>query len=118
MEGILETVRSRVVDGDKATVQVAVSEALDSGVAADSILRSSLIIAMAEGGARTERGEYFLPEMMASALAMKAGLALLKPRLVQSQHPTLGKVVLGTVRGDTHDIGKNLVGMMLEGAGF
>jgi 5-methyltetrahydrofolate--homocysteine methyltransferase len=65
-----------------------------------------------------EKGEYFVPEMLLAARAMQTGLAILKPRLINSNHQAAGRVVLGTVQGDLHDIGKNLVGMMLEGAGF
>jgi 5-methyltetrahydrofolate--homocysteine methyltransferase len=73
---------------------------------------------MTEVGRRFEEGEYFVPEMLISARAMQSGLAILKPLLVASEVAATGKVVIGTVKGDLHDIGKNLVGMMLEGAGF
>ena len=73
---------------------------------------------MAEVGRLFEEGEYFVPEMLIAARAMKAGLEILKPLLVDSGVKPIGKVALGTVKGDLHDIGKNLVAMMLEGAGF
>ena len=73
---------------------------------------------MGEVGRLFEEGEYFVPEMLISARAMQAGLAILKPKLVTGNYQPLGKVVIGTVKGDLHDIGKNLVSMMLEGAAF
>jgi 5-methyltetrahydrofolate--homocysteine methyltransferase len=73
---------------------------------------------MTEVGRRFEEGDYYVPEMLIAARAMKGGLAILKPLLADSDVQPLGKIVLGTVKGDLHDIGKNLVGMMLEGAGF
>lgn len=114
----IETVYGNVVDGKKDDVEMGVQQALDGGIQPQDILEQGLIAAMAEVGARFEREEYYMPEMLVSARAMQAGLALLRPRLVQAGVPVVGKVVLGTVKGDLHDIGKNLVGMMLEGAGF
>jgi 5-methyltetrahydrofolate--homocysteine methyltransferase len=73
---------------------------------------------MKEVGARFEAGDFYVPEMLIAARAMQAGLAILKPHLVSGGVPSAGKVVIGTVKGDLHDIGKNLVSMMLEGAGF
>ncbi len=73
---------------------------------------------MTEVGARFERQEFYVPEMLVAARAMQSGLAILKPQLVEGGIKAVGKVVLGTVKGDLHDIGKTLVGMMLEGAGF
>jgi 5-methyltetrahydrofolate--homocysteine methyltransferase len=77
-----------------------------------------MIAAMAEVGRLFEEGEYFVPEMLIAARAMQAGLAILKPHLIESEVQSTGRVVIGTVKGDLHDIGKNLVAMMLEGAGF
>jgi 5-methyltetrahydrofolate--homocysteine methyltransferase len=82
------------------------------------LLNQALIPAMAEVGRRFEAGEYFVPEMLISARAMKSGLAILKPKLVKQNFKSYGKIVVGTVKGDLHDIGKNLVSLMLEGAGF
>jgi 5-methyltetrahydrofolate--homocysteine methyltransferase len=82
------------------------------------LLNQALIPAMAEVGQRFEAGEYFVPEMLISARAMKSGLAILKPKLVKQNFKSYGKIVVGTVKGDLHDIGKNLVSLMLEGAGF
>jgi 5-methyltetrahydrofolate--homocysteine methyltransferase len=81
-------------------------------------MQQGLIVAMTEVGRLFEAGEYFVPEMLIAARAMQSGLGLLKPYLAQSGVKAAGKVAIGTVKGDLHDIGKNLVGMMLEGAGF
>ena len=118
MENILEVIREGIMDGDMHLVQDKVTEALASGISAGDILNTGLIEAMAEVGKLFEEGEYFVPEMLIAARAMKAGLAILKPRLVAEDIEPIGKVASGTVKGDLHDIGKNLVCMMLEGAGF
>ena len=118
MEPILQEILNGVVDGDNALVPQKVNEALEKGIAAETILNESLIKAMAEVGRRFEEGEYFVPEMLISARAMKSGMAILKPLLVKKNIKSYGKIVVGTVKGDLHDIGKNLVALMLEGAGF
>ncbi len=92
--------------------------ALAAGIAPETILKDGLIAAMGEVGRLFEENEYFVPEMLVSARAMQGGLALLKPHLAAGGATPAGKVVVGTVKGDLHDIGKNLVGMMLEGSGF
>jgi 5-methyltetrahydrofolate--homocysteine methyltransferase len=92
--------------------------AIDAGLPAEVILNEGLIAAMEEVGRLYEEQSYFLPEMLAAAQAMKAGLAQLRPLLAERGLEPVGKVALGTVQGDVHDIGKNLVGIMLEGAGF
>lgn len=115
---ILNGIRQGVLDGNMVDTQSLVQKALDQGVAPEQILRDGLISAMAEVGNRFECGEYFVPEMLISARAMKSGLALLRPHLIAAHVQASGKVVIGTVQGDLHDIGKNLVGMMLEGNGF
>jgi 5-methyltetrahydrofolate--homocysteine methyltransferase len=92
--------------------------ALANGGTPETILKEGLIAAMDEVGQRFEQGDFFVPEMLVSARAMQAGLQVLKPHLVQGEVRSAGKVALGTVQGDIHDIGKNLVCMMLEGAGF
>jgi 5-methyltetrahydrofolate--homocysteine methyltransferase len=107
-----------VIDGDATQVQTGVKEALAQGLAAEVILNQALIAAMNEVGRRFEEGEFFVPEMLVAARAMQAGLGLLKPHLMESGVKAAGKVAIGTVKGDLHDIGKNLVAMMLEGAGF
>ncbi len=114
----LDSVYDAVLDGDQRGTKESVQAALDAGVPAADILQEGMIAAMGEVGRLFEEGEYFVPEMLIAARAMQAGLAILKPRLVDSGVEPVGKVVIGTVKGDLHDIGKNLVGMMLEGAGF
>lgn len=114
----LRDIFQSVIDGDAAQVQTGVKEALEKGTAADVILQQALIAAMEEVGKRFEEGEFFVPEMLIAARAMQSGLVLLKPFLVESGVKAAGKVAIGTVKGDLHDIGKNLVAMMLEGAGF
>jgi 5-methyltetrahydrofolate--homocysteine methyltransferase len=118
MEEVLRDLREHVLNGDRAGVEDAVRRAVEAEVAPVTVLNEGLIAAMSEVGVRFEREEFYVPEMLVAAKAMQAGLALLKPRLVQAGVPVAGKVVLGTVMGDLHDIGKCLVGMMLEGAGF
>ncbi len=109
-EGILEGAMGVTPDNVQA--------ALDAGIAPNVILNEGMIAAMTEVGQLFEEGDYFVPEMLISARAMQAGLGVLKPHLVASGVDPLGTVVIGTVQGDMHDIGKNLVTMMLEGAGF
>jgi 5-methyltetrahydrofolate--homocysteine methyltransferase len=98
--------------------QKLVQEAIAENIPAEHILKEGLISAMAEVGRLFESGEYFMPEMLIAARAMKSGLTLLRPHLIAANVHAVGKVVIGTAQGDIHDIGKNLVGMMLEGAGF
>jgi len=114
----LKEIYEGVVSGNAQKVANDVQAALDAGVPAEKILKEALIPGMAEVGARFERNEYFVPEMLISARAMQYGLNKLKPLLAASGVEPLGKVVIGTVKGDLHDIGKNLVAMMMEGAGF
>jgi 5-methyltetrahydrofolate--homocysteine methyltransferase len=114
----LETIYKNVITGQAQEVEQGVQGALDQGIEADVILNKTLIPAMGEVGKRFEEGEFFVPEMLISARAMKAGLAILKPSLVDSGVESAGIVAIGTVQGDLHDIGKNLVAVMLEGAGF
>ena len=114
----IETIYKNVIAGQAQEVEQGVQGALDQGIEADVILNESLIPAMGEVGKRFEEGEFFVPEMLISARAMKAGLAILKPYLVDTGVESAGIVAIGTVQGDLHDIGKNLVAVMLEGAGF
>ncbi len=115
---ILEDLRLSVIEGDMRRAQELVRMAVADGQPAAAILKDGLVSAMAEVGRLFERGESFVPEMLIAARAMKAALALLRPQLVAAHVRPAGTVVIGTVQGDIHDIGKNLVGMMLEGAGF
>ena len=107
-----------ILAGDSDGAIAGVEKALDEGNDPNDILNQGMIAAMAEVGRRFEVQEYFIPEMLVAAKAMKESLAVLQPHLVETGVEPIGKVVLGTVKGDLHDIGKNLVGMMLEGAGF
>jgi len=118
MDEKLKAIYDGVVEGDNASVTQNVQEALATGTGASAILNDALIPAMAEVGRLFEEGEYFVPEMLISARAMKGAMAALKPYLQQGELKYAGKVVIGTVKGDLHDIGKNLVSLMLEGAGF
>ena len=107
-----------VIDGETSDVEAGVIAALEAGINATTILNEGLISAMDEVGRRFEEGDFFVPEMLIAARAMQAGLRILKPHLTGAESKTAGKVAIGTVKGDLHDIGKNLVAMMFEGAGF
>jgi 5-methyltetrahydrofolate--homocysteine methyltransferase len=114
----LKLIYENVIEGDASAVESGVKAALAAGTDAGLILKEALIAAMDEVGRRFEDGDFFVPEMLIAAKAMQAGLALLKPHLTSTDIKVAGKVAIGTVKGDLHDIGKNLVAMMLEGAGF
>ena len=114
----LNKVRDALVNGKADEVRDMVKKALDEGQEVEKILNEGLIAGMDIVGEKFKRNEFYVPEMLIAARAMKAGMEVLRPILVQKDVKPLGTVVLGTVRGDLHDIGKNLVGMMLEGAGF
>jgi len=118
MDQQLEPIYNAVLAGNMPETTVGVQAALDNGVGAAEVLHEALIPAMSEVGRYFEEGEYFVPEMLIAARAMQAGLKILKPILVEENVQFSGKVAIGTVKGDLHDIGKNLVAMMLEGAGF
>ena len=118
MKPILQAIFDGIQNGEHTEVPQRVQAALDAGVPPAEILNDAMIAAMAEVGRLFEEGEFFVPEMLIAARAMQAGLALLKPHLLQAGVKTSGRVAIGTVKGDLHDIGKNLVAMMLEGAGF
>jgi 5-methyltetrahydrofolate--homocysteine methyltransferase len=118
MDPILQTIYDSILDGAQKVTAEKVQEALDNGYSAEKILNVGLVDAMAEVGRLFEEGEYFVPEMLIAARAMQAGLSILKPILVAEDFKPIGKVAAGTVKGDLHDIGKNLVCMMLEGASF
>jgi len=118
MNKFMQEILDGVVNGDNHLVPEKVNGALENGTPPEAVLNEALIPAMAEVGRRFEAGEYFVPEMLISARAMKSGMAILKPKLVKQNFKSYGKIVVGTVKGDLHDIGKNLVSLMLEGAGF
>ena len=114
----LRRIYEAVVAGDETAVEDLVRQALAEDVKPMQIIHESLVPAMAEVGARFERAEFFVPEMLTASRAMQAGLGLLRPLLVGGELGSAGSVVLGTVQGDVHDLGKNLVCTMFEGAGF
>ena len=118
MDEYIQEIFQAVLNGNMDGAGVKVQQAIDAGLSPDKILNDGLISAMAEVGRLFEAGEYFVPEMLIAARAMQGGLNLLRPLLADTGIEPSGKVVMGTVKGDLHDIGKNLVSMMLEGAGF
>jgi 5-methyltetrahydrofolate--homocysteine methyltransferase len=107
-----------LISGDIEKTEELTTAAIDEGAAAKEILDKGLIPGLDEVGRRFQKGEYFFPELLVSGEAMKAALARLKPELVKSSGAIVGKCVIGTVKGDIHDIGKNIVIMMLEGNGW
>lgn len=118
MDEILKNIYRAIVEGDIDAAQTEVRAAVEAGITGAEILNTAMVPAMSEVGCLFEKEEYFVPEMLTSARAMKGGLEIVKPLLVNSGLEPVGKVAIGTVKGDLHDIGKNLVAMMLEGAGF
>jgi len=118
MADMLQKIASNLYDGDDDAVAELVQEALDQGLAPQDILSGGLIAGMDEVGKDFKAGELFVPEVLIAARAMHAGMGVLRPLLAESDVPSAGKFVIGTVEGDLHDIGKNLVRMMIEGAGF
>ncbi len=115
---ILEKISESLQRGEHEQVAELTKQAIDAGLSATQILNDGLLTGMAVIGRRFGAHEIFLPEMLLAARAMNAGIDLLKPLFIAGEMPTQGKVVIGTVKGDLHDIGKNLVGIMLKGAGF
>ena len=113
-----DALKTAVIEGKMAQVKTLTQQALDEGKGPQEILDQALIPAMDVVGEKFNCHEFYIPEMLISARAMQAGVAILKPRLAEAAAKPRGKVVLGTVKGDLHDIGKNLVGMMLQGGGF
>jgi 5-methyltetrahydrofolate--homocysteine methyltransferase len=116
--GILEDVYNAVIDGKVDDAATGVDQGLDSGIAVDDILKKGLLAAMDLVGERFGEGEIFIPQVIWSAKAMQAGMDLLRPHFTEGQQGKSVRIIIGTAEGDIHDIGKNLVGMMLEGAGF
>lgn len=115
---LIDEVYDAILDGRHKETPRLVAQALDGGVDPADLLADGMIDAMAEVGRQFEAKVCFVPEMMQAARAMKSGLEVLRPRLQSGDVKVQGRVALGTVKGDMHDIGKNLVAMMLEGAGF
>jgi 5-methyltetrahydrofolate--homocysteine methyltransferase len=115
---VVERIATKLLDGHDKAVSELTDQAIADGIAAKLILDEGLITGMSVVGERFRRHEIFLPEVLLAARAMHAGLARLRPLLLKEDVPTKGTAVLGTVQGDLHDIGKDLVGIMLRGAGF
>jgi len=115
---VLKEIATSLEKGEHLRVRELTQEAISAGIPATEILDDGLLAGMAVVGELFRRHEIFLPDVLLAARAMYAGLDLLEPLLKAAKAPSRGKVVLGTVRGDQHDIGKNLVGIMLEGAGY
>jgi len=115
---VLTEISETLQKGDDKKVAELTQQAIDEGLGAAQILNDGLLAGMDVVGQRFGANEIFLPEVLLSARAMNAGMDLIKPLLVAGDVPTLGKVVIGTIKGDLHDIGKNLVGIMLRGAGY
>jgi 5-methyltetrahydrofolate--homocysteine methyltransferase len=118
MDATMAQIYTNVLQGHHKEVIDEVKTALKQGFPASTIMNQGMIAAMHEVGELFEAGEYYVPEMLVAARAMQAGLNILKPYLAEKETYPAGKVVIGTVQGDMHDIGKNLVKMMLEGTGF
>jgi 5-methyltetrahydrofolate--homocysteine methyltransferase len=115
---ILKTLSGQLIRGQADQVAQLTERGLEEGLEPLEILNGGLIPGMDEVGERFKDGEMYVPDVLIAARAMRAGMDVLRPLLTQSEVPSPGTVILGTIRGDLHDIGKNLVGIMLEGAGF
>ncbi|MGD8713999.1 MAG: corrinoid protein [Desulfobacterales bacterium] len=118
MTEILETIKETVVGGKFREIEDLVKQAIEDGIDLNRIINEALISAMDIVGKRFADGDIYVPEMLVSARTMKLGLELIKPILGSAEAEDRGTILMGTVKGDLHDIGKNLVTMMLEGAGF
>jgi 5-methyltetrahydrofolate--homocysteine methyltransferase len=117
-EEILKGLYDETLVGNAPEVKDLVNKGLADGLGCESMLYDALIPSLEEVGARFERGDYFVPEMLIAARAMQGALDILRPLLAETGAKPIGTYVMGTVKGDVHDIGKNLVNIMLEGAGF
>jgi 5-methyltetrahydrofolate--homocysteine methyltransferase len=118
MVSVLENLKENVIAGNESKVVELTQKALDEGIGPEEILNDGFIPAMEIVGSKFQANEIYVPEMLISAKAMKAGMKVLEPLLTEAGVEPVGKIVIGTVKGDLHDIGKNLVAMMLEGGGF
>jgi len=114
----LDEIKDAVIEGKYKEIENLVKAAIDDGVDLDEIINNAMIAAMDVVGQKFQDDEIFVPEMLVSAVTMKKGLGLIKPLLKSEETESKGTIILCTVKGDMHDIGKNLVSMMLEGAGF
>jgi 5-methyltetrahydrofolate--homocysteine methyltransferase len=118
MSEILEQIAAVIIEGDLDEIADLTEDALDDGISAEDILNKGLMPGMDHVGVEFKAGNMFVPEVLRSARTMQGSMDIIKPLLAESGAKMVGKVLLGTVKGDLHDIGKNLVGMMCEGAGF
>jgi len=118
MSEILSKISQAVIEGNLDEIEELTEDALDAGLDAQEVLDGGLMVGMDYVGVEFKAGNMFVPEVLRSAKTMQISMEILKPLLVESGAPRAGRVLLGTVKGDLHDIGKNLVGMMCEGAGF
>jgi len=114
----VDEIKDAVIQGKHKEIEDLVKAAINDGVDLDEIINNAMIAAMDVVGQKFQEGEIFVPEMLVSAITMKKGLGLIKPLLKSEETESKGTIILCTVKGDMHDIGKNLVAMMLEGAGF
>ena len=117
-EEILQLLYEQTLVGNAPAVKDGVNQGLDDDLAPERMLYDALIPSLEEVGARFERGDYFVPEMLIAARAMQGALDILRPLLAETGIQQVGTFLMGTVKGDVHDIGKNLCNIMLEGAGF
>ena len=115
---VIQELSELLQKGRAKNVKLLVQQSLDEGVDAKTILNEGLLAGMMVIGGKFKRNEVFVPEVLVAARAMNAGLEILEPKLIEIGNKPFGKAVIGTVKGDLHDIGKNLVTMMLKGAGF
>jgi methylmalonyl-CoA mutase cobalamin-binding domain/chain len=115
---LLTELYDKTLTGNRPAVLELTRTGLDQGLGPETLLYEALIPALEEVGARFERGDFFVPEMLIAGKAMAGALEILRPLLAETGAETIGTVVIGTVKGDVHDIGKNLVNIMFEGAGF
>ena len=118
MEKLFEEIKNTVIAGKHKEIEALVQKAIQDKANLDDLINRALIAAMDVVGDRFAKSEIFVPEMLVAAMTMKKGLVIIKPLLKDQEQQPKGKIVLCTVKGDLHDIGKNLVAMMLEGAGF
>jgi 5-methyltetrahydrofolate--homocysteine methyltransferase len=118
MSDVLQDIASSLYEGAAPKVAEFVQQALDEGLSAEEVLKGGLITGMDEVGKDFKAGELFVPEVLIAARAMHAGMDILRPLLAETDVTSAGKFIVGTVKGDLHDIGKNLVKMMIEGGGF
>lgn len=118
MSEILSTITTMIISGNFNEIVTKTNQALDEGLGAEEILNNGLMPGMDHVGLEFKAGNMFVPEVLRSAKAMQESMEIIRPLLAESNTELAGKILLGTVKGDLHDIGKNLVGMMCEGAGF